>query len=111
MADPAVATRPSAQYAQGVAMGEWQADPAQQGALAELDRIHDGLLAADAARAGALGKLLARLRPPAPVRGLYLWGGVGRGKTFLTELLFEHFALPAKKRLHFHRFIDRKSVV
>lgn len=105
MAESAVVTRPSAQYAQGVAQGEWQADPAQQGALAELDRIHDGLLAADEARAGALGKLFARLRPPAPVRGLYLWGGVGRGKTFLTELLFEHIPIAAKKRLHFHRFM------
>ncbi len=97
--------RPSARYAQGTLGGAWKADPAQQGALIELDRIHAGLLAVAAAQAGALGRLLARLRPPAPVRGLYLWGSVGRGKTFLTELLFEHIPMAAKRRLHFHRFM------
>ncbi|MBS0211708.1 MAG: AFG1 family ATPase [Proteobacteria bacterium] len=99
------ATRPSAWYARGVAAGQWQADPAQQPALAELDRIHDGLLAAAHARSGMLGHLLARLRRPAPVRGLYLWGSVGRGKTFLTELLCEHLPLASRRRLHFHRFM------
>ncbi|HTA64945.1 MAG TPA: cell division protein ZapE [Xanthomonadaceae bacterium] len=105
MAEPLVETRPSAQYAVGVAMGEWHADPAQQGALVELDRIHDQVLAADDSDAKPLRKLLSRLRPPAPVRGLYLWGGVGRGKTFLTELLFEHIPVASKRRLHFHRFM------
>ena len=45
------------------------------------------------------------LRAPAPVAGLYLWGGVGRGKTFLTELLFETLPIARKRRLHFHRFM------
>ncbi|MBS0193831.1 MAG: AFG1 family ATPase [Proteobacteria bacterium] len=105
MAESFVATRPSAWYARGVATGQWQADPAQQPALAELDRIHDGLLAAAHASSGMLGHLLARLRPPAPMRGLYLWGSVGRGKTFLTELLCEHLPLASRRRLHFHRFM------
>jgi cell division protein ZapE len=105
MAEPVVETRPSAHYAAGVASGEWQFDPAQQIALAELDRIHDVLLAQAAASAGPVGRLFARLRAPAFVKGLYLWGGVGRGKTFLTELLFEHMPFPAKRRLHFHRFM------
>lgn len=105
MPEPSPGTRPSAQYAAGVARGDWQADAAQQGALAELDRLHDALLAAEAARQGALARVLARLRPPAPVQGLYLWGGVGRGKTFLTELLFEHLPMEGRRRLHFHRFM------
>lgn len=98
-------TRPSAYYAQGIASGAWRADPAQQAALLELNRIHDGLLAAQAAQAGTFGRLLVRLRPSPAVQGLYLWGAVGRGKTFLTELLFEHIPLAAKRRLHFHRFM------
>ena len=105
MLESTAGTRPSAQYAAGVADDVWQADPAQQGALSELDRIHDALVAAIADQAGTLQRLLARLRPPPPVRGLYLWGGVGRGKTFLTELLFEHIPIAAKRRLHFHRFM------
>ncbi len=105
MPEPMADTRPSAQYAQGVAMGHWQADPAQQAALAELDRIHDALLASNDDEAGALRRLLSTLRPPAPVAGLYLWGGVGRGKTLLTELLFEHIQIASRRRLHFHRFM------
>jgi len=102
---PVPDTRPSAQYAAGVAQGDWKADAAQQGALAELDRIHDALLAQQSAAARPIGRLLSRLRPPAQVQGLYLWGGVGRGKTFLTELLFEHLPFASKRRLHFHRFM------
>jgi len=100
-----VASRPSAQYAAGVASAAWQADPAQQAALAELDRIHDALLASSNDDAGPLRRLMSSLRAPAPVAGLYLWGGVGRGKTFLTELLFEAIPIAARRRLHFHRFM------
>jgi cell division protein ZapE len=103
--DERVASRPSAQYAAGVASAEWQADPAQQAALIELDRIHHALLASGTDDAGPLRRLMASLRAPAPVAGLYLWGGVGRGKTFLTELLFEAIPINTKRRLHFHRFM------
>lgn len=97
---------PSAIYAAGVAAGRWQADPAQQPALAALDRIHRELLAA--APTGLLARLRARFAaPPAPVAGLYLWGGVGRGKTFLVDLLFDHLPIAHKQRWHFHRFMGQ----
>ena len=105
MSEQQVETRPSAHYAAGVANGEWQADPAQQAALVELDRIHDALLESDNGHAGRLRKLLSKLQPAQPVRGLYLWGSVGRGKTLLTELLFEALPIAGKRRLHFHRFM------
>ena len=94
---------PSEAYAAGVAEGRWQADPAQAEALAALDRIQRALTHTPAG--GLLAGLRARLSAPAPVQGLYLWGGVGRGKTFLTDLLFEHVALRRKRRWHFHRFM------
>lgn len=94
---------PSEAYAAGVAEGRWQADPAQAEALAALDRIQRALTHTPAG--GLLAGLRARFSAPAPVQGLYLWGGVGRGKTFLTDLLFEHVALRRKRRWHFHRFM------
>lgn len=95
--------RPSAAYADGVASGRWTRDPAQLAVLVELDRIHDQLL--ERAEAGVLTRLARRLRAPEPVPGLYLWGGVGRGKTFLVDLFYEHLAMPQKRRVHFHRFM------
>ena len=92
---------PSALYAQGVAERRWQDDPAQRAALVALDRIHAELIAA--APAG----WWQRLRGAKPVCGLYLWGAVGRGKTFLVDLFFAALPFDAKLRLHFHRFMGR----
>jgi cell division protein ZapE len=69
--------------------------------LRELDRIHAALR--HPPRRGLIDRLRGR-RPPQP-QGLYLWGGVGRGKTFLVDLLFEHLPIAAKRRVHFHRFM------
>ena len=100
MADAGTAL-PSQRYSEGVARGDWLDDPSQHAALRELDRIHAAL--ADAGEANWLGRLLGK-RPPAP-RGLYLWGGVGRGKTFLIDLFFEGLPTAHKRRTHFHRFM------
>ena len=95
--------RPSAAYQQGVAAGHWESDPLQALALEELDRIHDALLERE--QAGTLSRLVRRWRSDAPIRGLYLWGSVGRGKTFLIDLFFAHLDLATKRRVHFHRFM------
>jgi cell division protein ZapE len=96
---------PGLAYAEGVASGRWADDPAQRAALAEFDRIYQALLPAASPR-GPLARLRARFAaPPAPPRGLYLWGGVGRGKTFLVDLFFDHLPLAGKRRVHFHRFM------
>ena len=97
----AKATTPSQDYAAGVARGDWLSDPAQAAALAELDRIHAALL--QPVQDGWLGRLFGAAAP-AP-RGLYLWGGVGRGKTFLVDLFYDTLPLAAKRRTHFHRFM------
>ncbi|QDH68795.1 cell division protein ZapE [Marilutibacter alkalisoli] len=83
MAEQAVL--PSRRYADGVARGDWQDDPAQRAVLAELDRLHAALL--DPPRQGLFDRLRGK-SPDAP-QGLYLWGGVGRGKTFLIDLFFD----------------------
>jgi cell division protein ZapE len=86
----APASTPSQAYATGVARGDWLDDPAQHAALRELDRLH-AALRDTTARGGLLAKLFAR--DTAAPRGLYLWGGVGRGKTFLIDLFFDTLPL------------------
>ena len=98
----AVSLTPSQAYAQGAARGEWQDDPAQHATLRELDRIHAALL--ESTDTGWRGKL-SFWKKPEPVRGLYLWGGVGRGKTFLVDLFYDGLPSQQKYRTHFHRFM------
>src|SRR3546814_15316730 len=113
MADAGVvAARPSQRYAEGVAREDWSDDPAQRAVLRELDRIHDALV--DAPRSGLLDRLFGR-DGGKTTDGLYLWGGVGRGKTFLIDLFYAGLPLPEskpgsgvrdrKRRTHFPRFL------
>lgn len=99
----AAAATPSGYYARGVAERRWQDDPAQRQALAALDRIHAAL----SGPPGGLWKSIRTRLAPKPVRGLYLWGSVGRGKTFLVDLFFQALPMEHKLRLHFHRFMGR----
>lgn len=78
-------------------------DAAQEEIVALLERLQRQLLAANKTSGGFLARF--RQKPPSPVRGLYIWGGVGRGKTFLMDLFFETLAMGAKKRIHFHRMM------
>ena len=94
---------PSQRYAAGVARGDWRDDVAQHAALAELDRIH--LAIVDSAQDGWLDRLSAFWKKPEPVKGLYFWGGVGRGKTFLVDLFYDGLPIEQKYRTHFHRFM------
>ncbi|WOS40743.1 cell division protein ZapE [Xanthomonas rydalmerensis] len=97
------AALPSQRYAEGVARGDWRDDPAQHAALAELDRIHVAIVDGD--QDGWLDRLSAFWKKPEPVRGLYFWGGVGRGKTFLVDLFYDGLPITRKYRTHFHRFM------
>ena len=97
------AAAPSARYAEGVARGDWSDDPAQYAALSELDRLHTAL-SAPAKRKGLLDTLFGKPVVTSP-NGLYLWGGVGRGKTFLIDLFYAGLPIREKRRTHFHRFM------
>ena len=77
-------------------------DAEQELAARELQRVHDGLHPETRGSRGLLG-LLDRRRM---VRGVYLWGGVGRGKSFLMDSFFAYTSVPRKKRVHFHRFMQ-----
>ncbi|HBP1802632.1 TPA: cell division protein ZapE [Pseudomonas aeruginosa] len=81
-------------------------DAAQANAVKHLQRLYDDLVAADHAKPGLFGKLLGR-KSGGPVKGLYFWGGVGRGKTYLVDTFFESLPFEQKVRTHFHRFMKR----
>jgi cell division protein ZapE len=107
------ADRPSgpgvvAAYDHMAAAGEIQPDPAQRAVAGALDRLLRDLSEAKlAAKGSALGWLFARKRTaarPGP-RGLYVWGGVGRGKTMLMDLFFGLAPEERKRRQHFHAFM------
>lgn len=106
MTDP-VLIAPSARYHEGVAAHRWESDPAQQTVLPEFDRMHAALAAAPADRGlfNRLRNLLGGDTPEAPIPGLYLWGGVGRGKTFLMDLFVSSLPPGTALRRHFHRFM------
>lgn len=87
------------------------ADAAQQMAIARLQQVYEQLVAAEATPApkpSLLHKLIGRRPADAePVRGLYFWGGVGRGKTYLMDIFYESLPFERKLRAHFHRFMQR----
>ena len=90
------------EYERRVAAGELQDDPVQRAALVSLERVRVALTdAPDAPKSGWFRKA-APVQGP---KGLYLWGGVGRGKSMLMDLLYETVELP-KQRSHFHAFMQ-----
>jgi cell division protein ZapE len=98
-------TEPFELYRQRVARGELSADAAQARAVEALERLYRDLKQATPHRGWrALGAKLAGNRRSA-ARGLYLWGSVGRGKTFLMDLFFHALPFADKRRQHFHRFM------
>ena len=88
-------------YADLAARGTLVADPAQREAAGKLDVVLAGLMAEQPK--GFFAKLFDK---PQPVRGLYLFGEVGRGKTMLMDLFFAAVPFKQKRRVHFHEFMD-----
>lgn len=96
---------PAVRYQADLAREGFRADPAQAMAVGHLERLYQELMARERSGRGLLGRLKSALAKPEPVRGLYFWGGVGRGKTYLMDTFFAGLPFAQKKRLHFHRFM------
>ncbi len=90
---------PAQRYRRELAAGNLMEDRAQSGAVALLDDLHHRL-----EKRQRRGRWLFRRRNPAPECGLYLWGGVGRGKTMLMDM-FHACLSTGGLRMHFHRFM------
>ncbi|MFV0359875.1 cell division protein ZapE [Tropicimonas sp.] len=93
-------------YDERVAGGLLAADRAQLAALPELERVRRALGHAKPRPRGGLRGFFSKSGEPEPVRGLYLWGGVGRGKSMLMDLFFEAVRTHRKRRVHFHAFMQ-----
>ncbi len=95
-------------YDARVAAGQLIPDAAQRAALPGLEVRRLWLEQQGQRREGVVAGLLAGLfaKVPEPPRGLYLWGGVGRGKSMLMDLFTDALDIPAKRRVHFHAFMQ-----
>ena len=97
---------PHARYRDEIARGVLLPDSAQSALVEDLERVYRSLVTT---RGGGVLSGLARwfgAGKREPVRGLYVWGGVGRGKTHLVDLFFRAPRLDSKLRIHFHRFMQ-----
>ncbi|GIC76119.1 cell division protein ZapE [Moritella sp. F3] len=105
---------PIEKYRQDLKRPDFMFDAAQENAVMALQRLFDELLAVPEApvKRSFLSKLKAFTAKPEaiasnPVRGIYFWGGVGRGKTYLVDTFYDCLPFENKTRIHFHRFMHR----
>ena len=93
-------------YRESIARHGYHADDSQLHAIGRLEEMRRNLRRTASRRPGWLGRLLRleRSTQPATPRGIYLWGGVGRGKTFLMDLFHQRVEVPSRRE-HFHRFM------
>lgn len=103
---------PLQRYQQDLQRPDFRHDPAQAIAVDHLQTLYEELVAAwqtDLQQTGLRGfiKRLTGNPAPVPIKGLYFWGGVGRGKTYLMDNFYESLPFPQKMRAHFHRFMRR----
>ncbi|MCA1769834.1 MAG: cell division protein ZapE [Halomonas sp.] len=116
---------PTERYRADLKRDDFQYDATQEQAVAHLQRLHDELVVTARTRpravppkggvasrvAGLFGKRSRQASAPEPmppeVMGVYFWGGVGRGKTYLMDAFYESLPFSDKMRTHFHRFMQR----
>jgi cell division protein ZapE len=104
-------TTPKQHYYDDLNREGFVADNAQKLAVELLDGLYHRLVAANAKddNSGLIHRLKHWIKTPnkTPEQGIYLWGGVGRGKTYLMDSFYESLPFNAKMRIHFHRFMRR----
>ncbi|MFC1749447.1 cell division protein ZapE [Pseudomonadota bacterium] len=91
-------------YLQDIEQRRLQHDNAQAAAVDLLDALYQKLVSSKRKEPSFLDRLLKK--PPPPMKGLYLWGGVGRGKTYLMDHFYDTLPFPEKQRTHFHSFMQ-----
>jgi cell division protein ZapE len=99
-------TTPWARYQQDLARDDFSYDSSQEAAVKALQSIYEQLVDRSGKESSWLGKARVSLKlKPKKVKGLYFWGGVGRGKTYLMDTFYDAIPFKEKTRLHFHHFM------
>ena len=100
--------KPSEKYNEFMQQSGFYPDQAQQHALYLLDRLYEKVVAHDETELRVATKFTRILGLGSKsIDGLYFWGGVGRGKTFLMDIFYEVLPLKNKKRFHYHQFMQQ----
>ena len=100
---------PLERYKQDLLRDDFSYDPAQELAIGHLQRLYDDLVATENFQAPTLMQRLSgkfKKQEVVPIKGLYFWGGVGRGKTYMMDTFYESLPFDRKRRTHFHRFMQ-----
>lgn len=98
-----IATSPLEKYTQAIESGQFMPDEAQAQAVQELDRVWKELFT----RYKSTKTAFRRFRRQTSPKGVYMWGGVGRGKTWLMDQFYDSIPFRRKTRLHFHHFMQQ----
>ena len=102
---------PLARYQHDIDVRGFSYDPAQQQAVEHLQTLYEKLVRVERVpSSGAWSRILGLVmhrESAASIRGLYFWGGVGRGKTYLVDLFYDSLPFRRKMRVHFHRFMQQ----
>lgn len=102
------AMTPWQQYQSDLQRDDFQHDAAQENAVKQLQRLYDDLVNAQPQeKPGFWSRLVGQKSVRQAVQGIYFWGGVGRGKTYLVDTFFDCLPFDKKLRIHFHRFMHR----
>lgn len=99
---------PLQKYQQDLQRDDFQFDAAQQVAVQHLQRLYDDFVKQPAVKPVSWWQGLLGKKPVmTPLKGLYFWGGVGRGKTYLVDTFYDCLPTERKMRIHFHRFMHK----
>ena len=100
---------PLERYKKDLLRDDFSYDPAQEIAIGHLQRLYDDLIAVDNVQPQTLMQRFSgkfKKQTVEPVQGLYFWGGVGRGKTYMMDTFYDSLPFKQKRRTHFHRFMQ-----
>lgn len=97
---------PLERYQAALATGDFSEDAVQLAAVTYMDNLYHEIIKSQDSSGGGWFSSLFKSKPVIP-KGLYMWGGVGRGKTWMMDMFYESLPIKRKMRMHFHHFMQR----